>query len=96
VLMDMQMPVMDGLTATRAIRATGAAMPIVALTANVMAEDRARASAAGCTHFATKPIDRAALYATLQANLPAADAPGANGAPADQRATSASSNNTSA
>ena len=96
VLMDMQMPVMDGLTASRAIRATGAAMPIVALTANVMPEDRARASAAGCTHFATKPIDRAALYAMLQATMPAAESPQGNDEPAAQRATSASNSSTSA
>jgi PAS domain S-box-containing protein len=69
VLMDMQMPVMDGLQATRELRAAGFARPIVALTANVMAEDQARCREAGCSHFAAKPLDRAALYATLRAAL---------------------------
>jgi len=55
-------------------------MPIVAPTANVMAEDLALAKAAGCTHVATKPIDRPVFHATLQAVLAAA--------PPDQRATS--------
>ncbi|MFO1030880.1 MAG: ATP-binding protein [Planctomycetota bacterium] len=87
VLMDMQMPVMDGVGATRAIRASGATMPIVALTANVMAEDLARAREAGCTHVATKPIDRPSFYATLQAVLAAA--------PPDQRATSRNDASTS-
>ena len=73
VLMDMQMPVMDGLTATRTLRAAGVTTPIVALTANAMAEDRDRAQQAGCSHFATKPIDRRALYATLQDAMRSAD-----------------------
>ena len=78
VVMDMQMPVMDGLTAVRALREAGQTMPIVALTANVMNEDRDRALAAGCTHFATKPVDRRALYAVLQGSLaPTATAPSA-------------------
>ncbi|MCU0865658.1 MAG: ATP-binding protein [Planctomycetes bacterium] len=73
VVMDVQMPVMDGLTATRTLRAAGVTTPIVALTANAMAEDRERARAAGCSHFATKPIDRRALYATLLDALPKSD-----------------------
>ncbi|MEQ1631975.1 MAG: ATP-binding protein [Planctomycetota bacterium] len=65
VLMDMQMPVMDGPTATRALRDAGYQRPIVALTANVLPEDRERCEAAGCSHFAGKPIDRRKLYQLL-------------------------------
>lgn len=61
ILTDMQMPVMDGYQAARAIRAAGYTGSIVALTANVSSDERARALAAGCDDFATKPIDRARL-----------------------------------
>jgi CheY-like chemotaxis protein len=69
VLMDMQMPVMDGLEATRTLRDQGYAGPIIALTANVLPEDRERCAEAGCTGFAGKPIDRAHLYDALGAAL---------------------------
>ena len=69
VLMDMQMPVMDGLEATRMIRASGqsyATIPIVALTANAMQSDKDLCNAAGMNDFLGKPFSRAELAACLQ------------------------------
>ena len=79
VFMDMQMPVMDGLTATREIRrhATPAELPIVAMTANVMSRDRQRCLEAGMNDHIGKPIDPGTLIATLHTWLKRAPRPAA-------------------
>jgi signal transduction histidine kinase/CheY-like chemotaxis protein len=74
ILMDMQMPVMDGLDATRAIRAREAATgrartPIIALTANVMSHQIAAYIEAGMDHFVGKPIEVGELFAAMDAAL---------------------------
>jgi len=66
IFMDMQMPVMDGLRATREIRARGHAMPIVAVTANAMNEDREEGFSAGMNAYITKPVELRQLYETLK------------------------------
>ncbi len=73
VLMDLQMPGMDGITATERMlaRPEVAHIPIIAMTANAMAQDRARVQAAGMKGFVAKPVEPAALYATLALHLPA-------------------------
>jgi CheY-like chemotaxis protein len=67
VLMDMQMPVMDGVTATIEVRKTLSAeqLPIVAMTANAMVQDKEKCIAAGMQDFVTKPIDPDVLWETL-------------------------------
>jgi len=71
VLMDMQMPGLDGVAAAQAIRAqpAGGDVPIVAMTANAFSEDRDRCLAAGMNDFITKPVEPDRLYATLLAWL---------------------------
>jgi len=80
ILMDMQMPEMDGIAATKAIRRLpgGGEVPIIAMTANAFEEDRKSCLAAGMNAFITKPVAPATLYSMLGRWLPAHDAaPGA-------------------
>jgi CheY-like chemotaxis protein len=71
VLMDLNLPVLDGYEATRRIKAAPAtrAIPVVALSAHAMAEDRDRAIAAGCDDFDTKPVDLERLLRKIEALL---------------------------
>jgi CheY-like chemotaxis protein/HPt (histidine-containing phosphotransfer) domain-containing protein len=72
ILMDMEMPVMDGITATRIIRqqpGRGATVPIIAMTANVMQSDRESCLAAGMNDFVTKPIEPQLLFDTLRKHV---------------------------
>jgi len=70
VLMDVQMPVMDGFTATRAIRTElGLNLPVIAMTAGVMASEREQCIAAGMDDFIGKPIDMDQMFGTLARHL---------------------------
>ena len=75
ILMDMSLPVLDGLEATRQVKADPATrtIPVIALTANAMVEDRERAMAAGCDDFDTKPVELPRLLEKIKTQLQAKD-----------------------
>jgi signal transduction histidine kinase len=75
ILMDMQMPELDGYSATRKLREMNYKGPIVALTANAMADDRAKCIAAGCDDYLSKPIFTDRLVAILGQYLTPVEAP---------------------
>jgi CheY-like chemotaxis protein len=87
--MDVQMPVMDGMAATRELRLRrGGSLPIIAMTANAFGEDRAACLNAGMNDHIAKPVDPELLYATLLRWLPLRDRPAntarQSAAPGDQ------------
>jgi len=77
ILMDLSLPVLDGWEATRRLKtmpATGA-IPVIALSAHAMEGERARALAAGCDDFDTKPVDFPRLLEKIRALLPKTTGP---------------------
>ena len=73
ILMDMSLPVLDGWEATRRLKADPAtrSIPVIALTAHAMVEDRDKAMAAGCDDYDTKPIELPRLLEKIRKLLPA-------------------------
>jgi two-component system cell cycle response regulator DivK len=71
ILMDLQLPGMDGFEATRRLKANSATrdIPVLAVTAYAMRDDREMARAAGCAGFITKPIDKTAFLAEVATHL---------------------------
>ena len=69
ILMDIKMPEMDGLSATKQIRKMNNNVPIIAQTAYAMSEDRSKCLNAGCNDYLTKPINHRLLLATIEKYL---------------------------
>ncbi len=69
ILMDIQLPVLNGLEVTKQIRALNPDVPIIATTANVFDDDREACREAGCNHFISKPINFLELFDVLEKYL---------------------------
>ena len=69
ILMDIKMPLMDGLEATRHIKAELPDIPIIALTANAFDNDRQQAMDAGCDDFLSKPVSAATCLETIEKHI---------------------------
>ncbi len=82
ILMDIEMPKMDGYQATRALRERRITIPIIALTGHSTEEDKAKCLDAGCNGYLSKPIDRLCLIEVLSKYVPSRDSRPDTGAPA--------------